>query len=85
MVLLVDDEAFIRELTTQALKNHGYEVVTANNGAEAVWIYAKNMERIKVVLIDIVIPLLDGPNIIRALKRLNPKIKDYCYQRINNG
>jgi CheY-like chemotaxis protein len=74
-ILVVDDEASILAITEQTLRAFGYEVLTATDGAEAVAIYAANKKEIAVVLTDMTMPIMDGPATIRALFRLNPRVK----------
>jgi two-component system, cell cycle sensor histidine kinase and response regulator CckA len=75
LILVVDDEAAIREIARQTLENHGYSVLTANDGAEAVALYAEHKDEIRAVLTDTMMPYMDGPATIRALHRLNPHVK----------
>ncbi len=69
-ILLVDDEADIREVLNISLSDIGYEVLTANNGANALDIF-KNTE-IPVVITDIKMPGIDGIELLRKIKRRNP-------------
>ena len=85
-VLLVDDEASILNLTSQTLQAYGYRVVTATDGAEAVAVYAEQKAQISVVLTDMMMPIMDGPALIHALTRLDPKIKIIAASGLNlNG
>jgi CheY-like chemotaxis protein len=77
-VLLVDDEAGIRELTSKTLEHYGYRVRQAANGAEAVALYARHPNEIDVVLTDMAMPVMDGPAAIIALRSLNPNVKIVC-------
>jgi CheY-like chemotaxis protein len=74
-ILVVDDEAMVREITSSILESHGYRVLTANDGAEAIKVYKQNREKIKVVLMDMMMPVMDGQACIRALRKVNPDIK----------
>jgi len=74
LILVVDDEAAIREITRSALEATGYQVLTASDGTEAVALYAQRSTDIKVVITDIVMPYMDGIATIRALRKLNPLI-----------
>jgi two-component system, cell cycle sensor histidine kinase and response regulator CckA len=74
-ILVVDDEAAIREIARQTLENFGYQVLTANDGAEAIALYAEQKNEIEAVLTDMMMPFMDGPATIRALNRLNPRVK----------
>ena len=53
----------------------GYRVVAANNGAEAVSCYARQKDEIALVLLDMMMPIMDGPATIQALAQINPEIK----------
>ena len=75
VILVVDDEDSIRDLARRALEHRGYQVLTACEGSEAITLYAQNREAIKLVLTDMVMPYMDGATTIRALQRLDPKLK----------
>jgi PAS domain S-box-containing protein len=74
-ILVADDEATIREIATGTLRAFGYEVLTAGDGTEAVALYARDKDKISVVLLDMVMPFMDGPATIRALQRLDPNVR----------
>ncbi|HEX3033690.1 MAG TPA: ATP-binding protein, partial [Thermodesulfobacteriota bacterium] len=75
LILVVDDEASIRETAKATLKTYGYRVITASDGAEAVALYTHNKEDIKLVIIDMMMPIMDGPTTIRTLRDINPQIR----------
>ncbi|VVB91701.1 Chemotaxis protein CheY [uncultured archaeon] len=52
-----------------------YRVVTANDGAEAIALYAQSVEEIKVILMDMMMPFMDGPASIQVLRKIKPQIK----------
>lgn len=72
LVLIVDDEESIREITRKALERFGYRVMLACNGAEAVSIYVQHKDSIDVILTDMSMPVMDGPAMIVAIKSLDP-------------
>ncbi|HYM00767.1 MAG TPA: PAS domain S-box protein, partial [Blastocatellia bacterium] len=74
-ILLVDDEAAIREITRNVLESCGYRVLAASDGAEALALYAEHRDTIKLILVDIMMPLMDGLSMIRALRRLDRDVK----------
>lgn len=74
-VLVVDDEASVREIAATTLQSFNYEVLVASDGAEGLAVYSENKERIGVILSDMMMPFLDGPSMIRALKKINPKVR----------
>ncbi|MBP1628478.1 MAG: multi-sensor hybrid histidine kinase [Holophagaceae bacterium] len=75
LVLVVDDENFIREATCQTLESFGYRVQTAADGQEALELYASLGEEVAVVLTDMMMPNLDGTLTIQGLRRLNPTLR----------
>lgn len=77
-ILVVDDEAAILEVTEALLKKHGYNVLTAANGVEAISLYVRHAGMIQVVLTDVMMPLMDGVNLARAVKKMNPALKIIC-------
>lgn len=74
-ILVIDDEKAILTITGQTLQTYGYKVLTATNGAAGTAVYAQNVNDISVVLTDMMMPVLDGPSTIRALRQLNPDVK----------
>ena len=75
LILVVDDEESIREITRGTLETFGYKVLTASDGTEALACYADRKNDIAVVLTDMVMPFMDGPATIRALKKMNSQVK----------
>ncbi len=73
-ILVVDDEASVRDITKQTLELFGYKVSQASDGTEAIAMYAKHRYSIDVVLTDIMMPIMDGYATIRALKKINPEL-----------
>jgi PAS domain S-box-containing protein len=82
-ILLIDDETSILTITSQTLQAFGYRVLTATDGAEAVATYATHEKTIAVVLIDMMMPVMDGPATIRALTRINPAVKIIAASGLN--
>lgn len=74
LILVVDDEAAIRDLAQRTLERHGYRVLLAGHGAEAVAIYARRQAEIAVVLTDMSMPVMDGPALVHSLRSINPKV-----------
>ena len=75
LVLVVDDEDAIRDIQKRTLEAHGYSVLTARDGTEAIVKYSSNQEMIEVVVTDMMMPYMDGVATIRAIRRLNPAVK----------
>jgi PAS domain S-box-containing protein len=75
LILVVDDEENIRDVTRKALQRFGYRVLTAENGAEGVSLYVQNQHEVAVVLTDMSMPVMDGPAMIFALRTINPAVQ----------
>ena len=74
-ILVAEDEDSIRDVTSSTLEMSGYKVLTANDGAEAVALYAENIDKIKLVLMDMMMPVMDGEAGIRAIRKINHEVK----------
>jgi PAS domain S-box-containing protein len=83
LILVVDDEAAVRQITQQTLEAFGYRVRTANDGAEAVSIYSKNAKDIALVFTDMMMPVMDGAATIQVLQRLNPHVRIIAASGLN--
>lgn len=75
LVMLVEDEAAVRKATQKALQSFGYQVITANDGAEALAIYRQRQSEIAVVLTDMMMPIMDGMVMIERLRKMHPEVK----------
>ena len=73
-VLVVDDEANIRHMTRAILDKHGYEVLLAANGKEALDLLSARADQVKVVITDIMMPVMEGVALIRTMKQSYPQI-----------
>ncbi|MDB6052911.1 MAG: multi-sensor hybrid histidine kinase [Verrucomicrobiales bacterium] len=74
-ILVVDDEAVIRDIARQMLQTFGYTVLVAANGAEAVALCARNPGKIKVMITDLTMPVMDGAAAIAAVGTIDAEIK----------
>lgn len=75
LILVVDDEASVRQITRQTLETYGYQVALARDGAEAVCYFAEHRERVHLVLTDMMMPVMDGATAIQALKTMKPEVR----------
>ena len=75
VVLVVDDEAVVRHVAQEALKRHGYSVLPAASGREAVEIFRENAARIDLVVLDLTMPGMGGEEALRALHRVQPGVR----------
>lgn len=72
-VLLVEDDALFASLVQRALAGFGYTVVHARNGRAALDIY--NPSTVNLVLTDLIMPSMEGIELIMALRKINPEVK----------
>lgn len=75
LILVVDDEPTTCEITKQTLESNGYRVITASDGAEGVARFVSQADQIALVFTDMMMPIMDGPRMTHALRRLNPSVK----------
>lgn len=73
-VLVAEDEASIREFIIINLRRSGYEVLEAENGAQALEIYQMNKDTIDIALLDIMMPEVDGLEVCKQIRTENPNI-----------
>ena len=74
-VLVIEDNEQNLYLTRFMLEQQGYRVMTASEGAEAIAMFHKHRDKVKLVLTDIMMPVMGGVNLIRSLHAIEPKLK----------
>jgi two-component system, cell cycle sensor histidine kinase and response regulator CckA len=74
-ILLVEDEEGLRALGARGLASRGYTVLQARNGVEAIEVLEKSDAKVDLVVSDVVMPEMDGPTLLRELRRRNPGLK----------
>jgi PAS domain S-box-containing protein len=75
IVLLVDDEEIIAEIMEKALTLAGYRVLLARGGEEAIEVYKKNQNDIDLVVLDMIMPGMNGGKVFNRLREINPGVK----------
>ncbi len=75
LILLVEDEASVLNITRQTLEAFGYRVLTAKDGAQAIGHYVKNRDEIALVLTDSIMPVMGGFALISAIHEIDPEAK----------
>jgi two-component system, cell cycle sensor histidine kinase and response regulator CckA len=73
LIMVVDDEVNIRETLRITLESYNYRVITAYDGIEAIAVYAMHQDDVKAILIDVMMPLMDGTTAIKALQQFNSR------------
>lgn len=74
-ILVVEDDALVRESTIELLGSAGYEVFIAWNSEEALRVYGKHGSKIDLLLTDVVLPGRSGRELAETLQRRNPALK----------
>ncbi|EKD33735.1 MAG: signal transduction histidine kinase, nitrogen specific, NtrB [uncultured bacterium] len=74
-ILIIDDEPIVRMTAKMMLERLGYHTAEAQNGQEGVDIYRAHREAIDLILLDMLMPVMDGTECFRALQQLNPAVK----------
>ncbi|MCP4213279.1 MAG: AAA family ATPase [bacterium] len=75
LILVVDDEPIMRKIALKVLKDSGYEVIAAKDGQEGVEFFEKHLPRVKLVLLDMLMPKKSGKETYIEMKKLDPGIK----------
>jgi two-component system cell cycle sensor histidine kinase/response regulator CckA len=74
-ILLVEDEEGLRSLNARGLRSRGYSVIEASNGVEAMEVFEENNDNVDLVVSDVVMPEMDGPTLLKAMRERNPEVK----------
>ncbi|KIX12920.1 histidine kinase [Dethiosulfatarculus sandiegensis] len=77
-ILVVDDEKQIRQILKEILTTQGYTITTAEHGKEALYVYRNFLKKGKpfdLVILDLAMPVMDGPTCLKALHQIHPKVK----------
>jgi two-component system, cell cycle sensor histidine kinase and response regulator CckA len=88
-VLVVEDEPMVRAVAERALTRHGYKVIIADNGEEALEVLGRG-EEIDLLLSDVVMPGMDGPTMVREARKDRPDLKvlfmsGYAEEQLRNS
>lgn len=75
LVLVVDDEGDILHVTRAMLERHGYRVITAGDGTLALTELSRHLGEVRLVITDILMPFMDGVQLIHALRRMAPELR----------
>jgi CheY-like chemotaxis protein len=76
---VVDDEEVIRETAAAQLRHLGYDVITAEDGEEGVELYKAHQNQIFAVILDMVMPRMNGKDCFMALRKINPQARVFIW------
>ena len=74
VILLVDDEASLRHTLREVLESHGYQVIEAGDGEEALQLYRSRAQELSLIITDIVMPKMGGIDFIHAVRAIDQKM-----------
>jgi PAS domain S-box-containing protein len=74
-VLLVEDEAAVREAAKRMLRKYGFDVIEAKNGQDALMLWEAEGAKVDVVLTDVVMPVMGGAELARTLRSKDPELR----------
>jgi PAS domain S-box-containing protein len=74
LILIVDDDPLVQQVTQTLLEQHHYNTLTAQDGIEAIALYQQRQAAIQVVVLDVMMPNMDGIMTVQALKKINPLV-----------
>jgi CheY-like chemotaxis protein len=83
-ILVVDDEPLLLTVLESGLRAHGFTVWVAANGWQAQEVYRSHLKEIAVILLDVRMPGMDGPQTLAALRQVNPAVR-CCFMTGNMG
>lgn len=75
LIIVIDDEEAVLNISKLALERNGYRTKTYSNGRDALETFRKSNEDITLVILDMMMPVMNGPTLIEELKKVNPKVK----------
>ncbi len=74
-VLVAEDEEMVRAVIVRVLKNAGYEVLIATNGVEAVQLFKQQRSKVSLVILDVIMPKLNGPEAAELIRGTRPDVR----------
>ncbi|MBJ6724127.1 response regulator [Geomonas sp. Red875] len=74
-ILLAEDDPHVQDMMASILTQRGYDVIRASNGQEAVLKFAAHQDRIRLILMDIIMPVMNGKEASERILQINPEVK----------
>jgi CheY-like chemotaxis protein len=74
-VLIAEDDAAVRALVKEALEQSGYTVIEAVDGEDAVGVFAKNRDRVRLLILDVIMPKKNGKQVYEEIRKDRPDVK----------
>ena len=74
-ILVVDDESRMRKLLRDFLTAKGYQILEAEDGEKAIEVFEENRNKVKLILLDVMMPKLDGWSVLRKIRQESLRLK----------
>jgi CheY-like chemotaxis protein len=74
-ILVVDDEEILRNIAAESLSRLGYQTILAENGRQGLELYKAHRDNIDLVLLDMIMPVLNGRDCLEELRKINPDVR----------
>ena len=74
-ILIAEDEGILRKMLKEILQNCGYDVFDADDGERALRVFHENSDRIHLLILDVMMPKMNGKEVYIEIKKVNPDIK----------
>lgn len=75
VILVIDDDAGVRETVRRVLERHGYSVLVASDGIEGIKLFEKQADKLSLVLVDLTMPGIDGSEVFRLMRDIKPDVR----------
>ena len=75
VILVIDDHELVCEVLRHILERHGFTVLTATDGPTGVALFRRHAEEVRLVLLDLVLPGMSGPEVLQALRAIHSGIR----------
>ncbi|GEM_PF-870816 len=75
LILFVEDEEEVRTIITKMLEEVGYQVLPARNGKEALNLFIEHVDKVDIILSDVVMPEMDGRELVKCIQEIDPRKK----------
>jgi DNA-binding NtrC family response regulator len=77
-ILIVEDEAGIKDLISEILTNHGYNTISSSNGEDGLRLFKKHRDKVALLISDIRMPMMNGIELYHKVMELEPKLPYIC-------
>lgn len=84
-ILVIEDDQAIRDLISKYLRHVGYDVLTASNGLEGVNVFSSCPNHIDLVLTDVRMPIMTGPEAVNQIRKTRPDVRVICMTGASEG